>query len=167
MKFRTSKLWLKSIQASTVLISYLSEKKCQWKIAKARNIKITWELCRHFLSRAQKFAFHSLEIFFRLPLYIHTRPDFSWCLLFDIWDLCLCLYAGKLWKTSSKMQIACKLTWLAWFYLQNYVSVEMTWYINCPFTFPHFLWAHVHCINHDDQKTKCEGPFLPFLRGSS
>ena len=37
MIFRTSKLWLKSIQVLTVLISYLSKKKCQWKIANPKH----------------------------------------------------------------------------------------------------------------------------------
>ena len=132
---------------------------------KFRNIKIMWKLCSHFLSWPRKFAFHSLEMFFRLSLYIHTRPDFSWCLVFDIWDLCLCVCGGKLWKTSSKMQIACKFTRPVWFYLQNYVSVEMIWYITCPITFPHYQWAHVQITL--TRKPNVRDLFLPFLRGSS
>ena len=129
---------------------------------KFRNIKIMWKLCRHFLSSPRKFAFHSLEMFFRLSLYIHTRPDFSWCLVFDIWDLCLWRKIVKdkqqdancLQIYSTGLILLAKLC-CSWNDLIHHLSDYL----------PPLPMGT--CTNHVDQKTKCEGPFLPFLRGSS
>ena len=164
MKFRTSKLWLKSIQVLTVLISYLSKKKCQWKIANPKHQDYV-EIIPPFFESSTKICVPFLGDILS-SLFVHSYQT-RFFLMSGIWYLrfvfvCIC---RKTLKDKQQDANCLQIDLLVWFYLQNYVSVEMIWYITCPFTFPHFLWAHEQITM--TSKPNVRDLFYPFLRGSS
>ena len=112
MIFRTSKLWLKSIQASTVLISYLSEKKCQWKIAKSETSRlrgncaaIFWVDHKNLPSIPWRYSFVSLCTLIPDQIFLDV--------FYLISEICVCVYMQE---NFERQAARCKLlaNWLDW-----------------------------------------------------
>ena len=162
MIFRTSKLWLKSIQAYWYFTYLKRNVSGKSQIPKHQDyveimppfFELTTKICIPFLGDVLS------------SLFVHSYQT-RFFLMSGIWYLrfvFVCLWrkivknkqqdANCLQIYSTGLILLAKLCF-SWNDLIHHLSDYL----------PPLPMGT--CTNHVDQKTKCEGPFLPFLRGSS